>query len=1625
MANIIRKATNKFLKGLVMDFSPENTRNEVLTHALNATLLTFNGNEMSLQNDMGNARVETAYLPEGYMPVGTCEYGGIVYIVSYNPLENKSQIGCFPSPERNISIDEMGLQLETTLNNSDFQLEDGNIKNSTKYVLLRNDKLNPGDKFIIYANEELYEEKLANLETKHLIDGYKKEQNPILALNIVSIEDSGKITYLDSSVRTYEVTKYIKENFITKEYNLRYPILGKANIDQPLKNEDIDEYRNVLSSGYNVFKSKTSGKLAILAELIMIDSYSVTHRIEEVKDENGQTIPDKYNIVLYPEVSYEETEQKYDVKPKLSYYYLEKSDGILQLINDSGESDVETNSNTNRKYKSLSTSSFFNTLLKNVWSDLDPKIQTTVDSSGNTIDYTLGMLYDEYYNDDNYKVNSKLSPIDFGDVNRYHKNNIYNINNDLNPILLGTIILPDEILNNTIGQSLQLPFTYKYTIVPCMSYGKLQNLAVSNTIDFLNINNFNASKFNVWKYRVDGPTVHLQFGAEVYDTSLNEDEKVTALVLEFYDLWGFAGSIIIDNKKAYSGVFTKILTLNSINQLSNNKVPYIQNIGDKVTGEYSTDYQRNIKIIQNYDLNNDSNNYFLNESEIKFENSIGWRNSDGTDIENDCGTLYQNLIYGVKAYFVQDNPNDSDQKQFTFKDQFFMFTNPLFNDYYYTVNNFNNLSNPELDFVFTSRIKDSSIKESLEYNNGNLIIENGYKSGSKISEYIKGSSTEINIQDTKYYKYKGTSELQLEIGLKKDYESIGLSYDRNINKYFSCDLKLINTDNDGSWSVESDSKITDKNILLNYSEDDLRQDPNLNSLQFSNEPDTLHINYNTLQYYHFLDPNDQSGAFIPIKYEFVVGYSVTINDIRDTQIPSTTVCALCHKRDDGSYNYEDFGIEEGVGIDDNPIYLSSTIFYNSGTNTDVHFGLCKQLSTFGNALEQCSIIDSSEYDAVKIQTPRILNTGDPLKEMLPYIGKLTFCEPHLSGYSETNGVSVSPDNGIIQVNPDLSLNSNNREDHNFTYGIVPSDILYKSPQYLLCANTKNMINRQSEFIVNMDHITNYTSRNAIYIGYKENKDPIGFAESVNALKFIGLTGEQLTQYNKKLLETMKGIYAYNPDYNSLIVKAGDVSILDNKIRFTSNIISENADINFDEGKTLNDFISLGNMRFTSYFENLNKHSNNSIIIKDGNSWIPQINFTENVDYCGGKNNKALISNLVYNTPDISELYDELTFNNNTISIRHENGELSYIKGDLNTKTLYGYKSDTNQLIQLDVSNYEINSDGELSIKTSSNIYSETAVSIDNSEIHDLFGFNKPVPSGIQTTITIGDIELPIKITATNQSYTTLGEGDTRIQGGYVFFISDKNQTGKFTINVELNGNIPTNKRYELKCSSIKLGECSGRLVQNNEAIRTLNADELYALCTPTNGSTNEDIDSYDPNIRNYLDLEVIPEVIINGTSWDGTNNIENYINTNLNYDYGEDRMNVWFIKIEELIIHVTEYTDFNREYSENIIHIIPTSAYLNISNDSYQVNTKYQNACFRGTSITINDLVYEPNPDGHRLYMRPNCFKYHNTPRARLYYRTLTPDENSNISTTWKGDTDYYNMLFINTGPCFVPDNLS
>lgn len=293
MANTIRASKSTFSGGLVMDLAPDTTPNTVLTSALNATLVTFNGNEMQLQNDMGNGRVETARLPEGYIPVGTCEFGDIIYIVSYNPLTNKSQIGCFPSPERNISSEEIG-SAGQTLSSADFQelelnelgelkldssnkpIPTGKLKTNSVKKIIYNNKLNPGDKFIIYdKNAVIYSEPhISDMGNKsHVYGSFPKW----LKIHVVAIEDSGKINYLDSTLRWYD-NYFIAQSKKTQD--------NPSGADIP----DIDSYRNLLSSGYSVFQSKISGKLALLIELEKITGFSCTHTIYSKKGNSSKVI---------------------------------------------------------------------------------------------------------------------------------------------------------------------------------------------------------------------------------------------------------------------------------------------------------------------------------------------------------------------------------------------------------------------------------------------------------------------------------------------------------------------------------------------------------------------------------------------------------------------------------------------------------------------------------------------------------------------------------------------------------------------------------------------------------------------------------------------------------------------------------------------------------------------------------------------------------------------------------------------------------------------------------------------------------------------------------------------------------------------------------------------------------------------------------------------------------------------------------------------------------------------------------------------------------------------------------------------------------------------------------------
>lgn len=148
---------------MVQDLEPLTTPNSVLTYCLNGTTTTFNGNEFVLQNTMGNCKVERAKLSPGFIPMGMKEYGGIIYVTSYNPNTQECEIGSFPSPERDITGstkigNQTGLQ-DAFFETDDFSIpieRDGDGEFIPEAILSKIQKLNeesvlilnPGDKFI-------------------------------------------------------------------------------------------------------------------------------------------------------------------------------------------------------------------------------------------------------------------------------------------------------------------------------------------------------------------------------------------------------------------------------------------------------------------------------------------------------------------------------------------------------------------------------------------------------------------------------------------------------------------------------------------------------------------------------------------------------------------------------------------------------------------------------------------------------------------------------------------------------------------------------------------------------------------------------------------------------------------------------------------------------------------------------------------------------------------------------------------------------------------------------------------------------------------------------------------------------------------------------------------------------------------------------------------------------------------------------------------------------------------------------------------------------------------------------------------------------------------------------------
>lgn len=193
---------NVFTEGLNTDLHPLTTPNNILTDCINGTVITYNGNEFILQNDMGNYKLEKAKLPSDYIPVGVKEYGGIIYIVSYNPIDKLCQIGSYPSPQ-------------TLFDNSDDK------KNEQDYLGIEMKPLDVSDLNALF-NDEIPDSipkytKLSELQTLVILMNPEKMQD--LYLNPGDkywLEKNGD----ESSTWKFQFRKYYSLNEDKKLYDI-------------------------------------------------------------------------------------------------------------------------------------------------------------------------------------------------------------------------------------------------------------------------------------------------------------------------------------------------------------------------------------------------------------------------------------------------------------------------------------------------------------------------------------------------------------------------------------------------------------------------------------------------------------------------------------------------------------------------------------------------------------------------------------------------------------------------------------------------------------------------------------------------------------------------------------------------------------------------------------------------------------------------------------------------------------------------------------------------------------------------------------------------------------------------------------------------------------------------------------------------------------------------------------------------------------------------------------------------------------------------------------------------------------------------------------------------------------
>lgn len=581
------QAQNTFNEGMVLDNHPLMTPNTVLTDALNATLVTMNGNEMVLQNDMGNAKVENAKLPPGYIPIGMKEYGGIIYIACYNPLTNKGQIGCFPSPQRQKTATQIS-EITPTFKFPDvtyIKEENGeewykiNSLLTKCEIFPKGTIIRSGDKFSVgLPIASMFGTDNIDSTGEHYISNYdnvenglvKTPMNRMYTFGVATLDNNGQLRDITNQLKRYKGGQQVQFSNIDSDlykFNCGYwqNEMSTKDKDGLVSSELMDQ--TSVQSKLNTYNSKLFGRLFLYAKYNAIDNVDISivgYKKSEITNDiknpiylNTKNQDDDKNIIkidspivlfIYANYKYNCPDGSADLnkrddlpKPLEGYkYYFDKyrnSNIIRGLL-----LTLKINKNTTQQL-----------------------LEFNIPSKDNK-NYTVGYGY----------------PVYDSITNLYSFSQLFTL-----PI--------KSSLNQTIEWSVT-PIMRFFDNGKLINGGLLPDKGVNGSLDTGNINS-GVMKLNTWNYYISGDRINLRWGYESYP---RDNDVISDITFRFYDIatneivFNNNGTVNVDsstprwtyitkNRLSYNGTFSENFDINnfisdkaSTNIFAPNKLFYVR-----------------------------------------------------------------------------------------------------------------------------------------------------------------------------------------------------------------------------------------------------------------------------------------------------------------------------------------------------------------------------------------------------------------------------------------------------------------------------------------------------------------------------------------------------------------------------------------------------------------------------------------------------------------------------------------------------------------------------------------------------------------------------------------------------------------------------------------------------------------------------------------------------------------------------------------------------------------------------------------------------------------------------------------------------------------------------------------